>query len=59
MHLFCLSCRVVDDHKKQSSAKKLLLLKIQGDSYSFDIAESKYISQIVLTHSNVKEKELN
>jgi len=37
----------------------LLPLKIQGDSYSFDIAESEYVSQIALTHSNGKVKELN
>ena len=37
----------------------MLPLKIRGDSYSFDIAESEYISQIDPTHSNVMEKGLN
>jgi hypothetical protein len=36
-----------------------LPVKIQGDSYSFNIAESEYDNQISLSHTNVKEKGLN
>jgi hypothetical protein len=36
-----------------------LPIKIHGDSYSFDIAESEYDNQIVLSSTNVKEKRLN
>jgi len=31
-----------------------LLVKLWGDSYNFDIAESEYDNQIALPHSNVK-----
>ena len=39
--------------------KNSLPVKIQGDSYSFNVAESKYDDQISLSHTNVKEKGLN
>jgi len=45
--------------KSNGRQKKLIPLKIHGDYYSFDIAEYEYISQIALTHSNVKDKGLN
>jgi len=34
-------------------------IKIQGDSYSFDIAEPEYDNQIALSSTKVKEKGLN
>jgi hypothetical protein len=37
----------------------LLPVKIQGDSYSFEIAKSKYDNQIALSPTSVKEKRLN
>jgi hypothetical protein len=39
-------------HKKPFS----LPVKIQGDSYSFDISESEYDNQIALSPTNVKEE---
>jgi hypothetical protein len=39
---------------KKTKKKFLLPLKIQGDSYSFDIAESKYDKQIALSPTSVK-----
>jgi len=36
-----------------------LPFKIQGDSHSLDIAESKYGNQISLSPTNVTEKGLN
>jgi hypothetical protein len=36
--------------------KERLSVKIQGDSYSFDIAESDYDNQIALSPTNVKGK---
>jgi hypothetical protein len=34
-------------------------VKMQGDFYSFDIAESEYNNRIVLSPTEVKEKGLN
>jgi hypothetical protein len=34
-------------------------VKTQGNSYSFDIAESEYDNQIALSSTKVKEKGLN
>jgi len=33
-----------------------LPVKILGDSYSFDIAESEYDNQLALSHNNVMEE---
>jgi len=35
----------------------LLPVKIEGDSYSFDIAESKYDTQIAWSSTNVKGRD--
>ena len=35
----------------------LLVVKIQGDSYSFDIGESEYGNQIALSPTNVKGRD--
>jgi hypothetical protein len=39
--------------------KNLLPLKIQDNSYSFEIVESEYIKKIALTHSSGKQKGFN
>ena len=36
-----------------------LLVKLQGDSYNFDIAASEYDNEIALSHSNAKGSGLN
>jgi hypothetical protein len=38
--------------------KKKLPLKIQGDSHSFDIAESKHENQIALSPTNIKGERI-
>ena len=49
----------VRNNTGRKKKKKSLPVKIQGDSYSFDIAESKYYKWIAPSPSSVKEKGLN
>jgi hypothetical protein len=56
VHLFALT------HRQDTLAggkKYSLLVKIQSDSSSFDIAKSQYDNQIALSPTSVKEKGLN
>jgi hypothetical protein len=44
---------------RHGTAKKSLPVKVQGDSWRFDIAESKYDNHITLLLTDVKQKVLN
>jgi hypothetical protein len=51
--------RAIPAHIVTASRKITLVGKIQGDSYSFDIAESEYDNQILLSPTNVKWRGIN
>jgi hypothetical protein len=50
------TCDVIN-YTGQQKKSFLLLVKIQGDSHSFDIAESKYDTQIGWSPTNGKGRD--
>ena len=51
--------KVTFDKLHWSAPKKSFPVKIQGDYYSFDIAESEYDNQSALSPTNVKGEGIN